>query len=75
MSKGYPQTTGELRESLLAELETLRRGSSTVERAKEVVRIANSANELLRTELSIKKFEIEIKEAVEFGGVRIGKPD
>lgn len=60
MSKGYAVTTGELRESLLAELSTLRSNRSDPDRAKEVVRLANSVNEILRTELSIKKAEIEL---------------
>lgn len=73
MAKGYAVTTGELRESLLAEMSTLRSGRSDTDRAKEVVRLANSVNEILRTELSIKKAEIELG-TLAFGEQYIANP-
>jgi hypothetical protein len=78
VDKGYAQTMGQLRENLLAELQMLRSGRSSPERAKEVVRLSNSVNELCRTELSLRKAEIELKKEGGlngFGDRHIGRND
>jgi len=67
---------GDLRNRLMIELEMLTNGKSDTNKAKEVVRLANSTNELLRTELQIKKLEREFKEAGEeliLGNIEICK--
>lgn len=74
--KGYAQSMGELRENLLAELQLLRSGRTTPERAKEVVRLSNSLNELCRTELALRRAEIELQKdggLGSFGDRHIGR--
>lgn len=57
MSKGYPTHTGELRNKLLVAMEQLHAKRMDTDTAKEMVRLANSINESVRTEFSIWKTE------------------
>lgn len=68
--------THDLRGILIEELQKLVTGRSNIDRATEVVRLANSVNELLRTETNIKKVQLQFeKEGKNFvlGDVEISK--
>ena len=73
-TKGYPTHTGELRNKLLVAMEQLHSKKMDTDTAKEMVRLANSINESVRTEFSIWKTEQMLGKTMEsLGNLKLDK--